>query len=278
MPLSWNLKNCCSLEIIPACRRSSRTLWEVRSTNENFPTSQLSFVCLHWKTNKQIPLYTEWETCSHDLIPTNGGAGRSKWAKNHFCSALHSQAGSVIRVKWCWSLSGPGTIFLKHVHLSRFRHYKVEDKANVETAMDWEQTLTAGQQGQSQWGLGKVAKKQEHKVSYRCSLPSPLQKRSKDSKELHCRFASFELLSFLWLWKEVSQKAEKLLAKVKEKGNSEARVVEPTFFAWFEPKHLQNLNASLCNSWISSVMAVAMSIYRTLCVLVLYLKIACFIA
>ena len=42
----------------------------------------------------------------------------------------------------------------------------------------------------------------------------------------------------------------KLLAKVKE--NSEA----------------QNFNAILCNLWISSPMAMAMSIYRTLCVLV----------
>ena len=42
----------------------------------------------------------------------------------------------------------------------------------------------------------------------------------------------------------------KLLAKVKE--NSEA----------------QNFNAILCNPWISSAMAIAMSIYRTLCVLV----------
>ena len=42
----------------------------------------------------------------------------------------------------------------------------------------------------------------------------------------------------------------KLLAKVKE--NSEA----------------QNFNAILCNPWISSAMAMAMSIYRTLCVLV----------
>ena len=30
-----------------------------------------------------------------------------------------------------------------------------------------------------------VRQKQEHKVSYRCSLPSPLQKRSKDYKGLH---------------------------------------------------------------------------------------------
>ena len=112
----------------------------------------------------------------------------------------------------------------------------------------------------------EILRKQEHKVSYRCSLPSPLQKRSKDSKELHCRFASFELLSFLWLWKEVSQKAEKLLAKVKE--NSEARVGESTFFAWFEPKHKQNLNAIFRYPWISSAMTMAMSIYRTLCVLV----------
>ena len=42
----------------------------------------------------------------------------------------------------------------------------------------------------------------------------------------------------------------KILAKVKE--NSEA----------------QNFNAILCNPWISSAMAMAMSIYRTLCVLV----------
>ena len=46
--------------------------------------------------------------------------------------------------------------------------------------------------------------KQEHKVSYRCSLPSPLQKRSKDYKGLHRSSASFELLSFLWLWQEES--------------------------------------------------------------------------
>ena len=74
---------------------------------------------------------------------------------------------------------------------------------------------------------------------------------------LHKSSASFELLSFLWLWQEVFQKAEKLLAKVKE--NS-------------EPQILKNLPI-LCNPWISSVMAMAMSIYRTLCVLV-FLKIS----
>ena len=31
----------------------------------------------------------------------------------------------------------------------------------------------------------EIFRKQEHKVSYRCSLPSPLQKRSKDYKGLH---------------------------------------------------------------------------------------------
>ena len=62
-------------------------------------------------------------------------------------------------------------------------------------------------------------KKQEHKVSYRCPLPSPLQKRSKDYKGFGGS-ASFELLSFLRLYQEVSQLSEKLLAKVNE--NSEA--------------------------------------------------------
>ena len=33
--------------------------------------------------------------------------------------------------------------------------------------------------------IREASKKQEHKVSYRCSLPSPLQKRSKDYKGLH---------------------------------------------------------------------------------------------
>ena len=89
-------------------------------------------------------------------------------------------------------------------------------------------------------------------MSCRCSLPSPLQKRSKDNKGLHRSSASF-----LWLWQEVSQKAEKLLAKVQE--NSEAQ-------------NLQNLPI-LCNPWISSAIGMAMSIYMTLCVLV-FLKIS----
>ena len=41
-------------------------------------------------------------------------------------------------------------------------------------------------------------------MSYRCSLPSPLQKRSKDYKGLHRSSARFELLSFLWLWQDES--------------------------------------------------------------------------
>ena len=57
--------------------------------------------------------------------------------------------------------------------------------------------------------------------------------------------ASFELLSFPGLWQEVSQLSEKLLAKVEE--------------------NLQNIYAILCNPWISSAMAMAMSIYRTVC-------------
>ena len=47
-------------------------------------------------------------------------------------------------------------------------------------------------------------------------MPSPLQKRSKEYKGLGGS-ASFEF----WVWQEVSQKAKKLLAKVKE--NSEAQ-------------------------------------------------------
>ena len=40
-----------------------------------------------------------------------------------------------------------------------------------------------------------------------------------------------------------------------------------------EAQNLQNFYAILCNPWISSAMAMAMSIYRTLCVLV-FLKIS----
>ena len=90
----------------------------------------------------------------------------------------------------------------------------------------------------------EILRKQEHKVSYRCSLPSPLQKRSKDWEDL-------KVLSF-WIFldwsQEVSQISEKLLSKVKE--------------------NLQNFHAIFCNPWISSAMAMAMSINRTLCVLV----------
>ena len=54
------------------------------------------------------------------------------------------------------------------------------------------------------------------------------------------------------LWREFSQLSEKFCAKVEE--NPEAQ-------------NLQNFYAILCNSWISSAMAMAMSIQRTLCVL-----------
>ena len=57
-----------------------------------------------------------------------------------------------------------------------------------------------------------IVLKQEHKVSYRCSLP--LQKRSKDQKGMHKSSASFQLLSFLH-YGEVFQTAEKLL-KIEE--------------------------------------------------------------
>ena len=77
-------------------------------------------------------------------------------------------------------------------------------------------------------------------MSYRCSLPPPpLHKRSKDWEVL-----KIDLLNFLGL-----KISEKLLAKVEE--------------------NLQNIYAILHNPWISSATAMAMSIYRTLCVLVL---------
>ena len=60
---------------------------------------------------------------------------------------------------------------------------------------------------------------------------------------------SFEFLNFLGLWKEVSQKYEKLLAFSPRKFRS-SKLSEPP------------------NPWISSAMAMAMSIYRTLFVLV----------
>ena len=61
----------------------------------------------------------------------------------------------------------------------------------------------------------KKLPKQEHKVSYRCSLPSPLHKRSKDCKGLGGS-ASFELLSFPQLWQEVSKLSENFLPKPKK--------------------------------------------------------------
>ena len=81
---------------------------------------------------------------------------------------------------------------------------------------------------------------QEHKVSYWCSLPSPLQKRSKDFGLGGS--ASFELLSFPRLWQNFCQNQRKL---------------------W-----RSKLFAILYNPWISSAMTMAMSINRTLCVLV----------
>ena len=41
-----------------------------------------------------------------------------------------------------------------------------------------------------------------------------------------------------------------------------------------EAQKFQNFNATFCNPWIFSAMAMAMSIYRTLCVLVFFLKIS----
>ena len=45
--------------------------------------------------------------------------------------------------------------------------------------------LVRGQSGVMGEILRRKKKKQEHKVSYRCSLPSPLQKRSEGYQGLH---------------------------------------------------------------------------------------------
>ena len=66
------------------------------------------------------------------------------------------------------------------------------------------------------------------------------------------------LVFFNFVWQKVSQKAEKLLANVKE-----------DFSFSEEAQNLQNLPI-LWNPWISSAMTMAMSIYRTLCVLVFF--------
>ena len=88
---------------------------------------------------------------------------------------------------------------------------------------------------------------------YHYQWPNNRNSTSTRTKQgLYRSSTSFLLLSCLRLWHKISQKAGKLLAKVRE--NSEAQ-------------NLQNLPI-LCNPWISSAMAMAMSIYRTLCVLV----------
>ena len=98
--------------------------------------------------------------------------------------------------------------------------------------------------------------KQEHKVSYRCSLPSLLQKRSKDYKGLHRSPANFELLSFLRLWE-----AKKILAKVQE--NSEAQNLQNSFKNLYRGQLfnfcLRRFFSSKIRSWRCSLL-LAMSI------------------
>ena len=100
--------------------------------------------------------------------------------------------------------------------------------------------------------LCQILNKQEHKVSYRCSLPSPLQKRSKDQKGLH------------WC----QNPAEDLLASTLKITRSSKTMDTCGALNSRSPLLGSGTNAILFDPWIFSAMAMAMSIYRTLCVLV----------
>ena len=89
-------------------------------------------------------------------------------------------------------------------------------------------------------------------MSYRCSLPSPLQKRSKDQKGLH------------WC----QNPAEDLLASTLKITRSSKTMDTCGALNSRSPLLGSGTNAILFDPWIFSAMAMAMSIYRTLCVLV----------
>ena len=98
----------------------------------------------------------------------------------------------------------------------------------------------------------EIFRKQEHKVSYKCSLPSLLQKRSKDQKGLH------------WC----QNPAEDLLASTLKITRSSKTMDTCGALNSRSPLLGSGTNAILFDPWIFSAMAMAMSIYRTLCVLV----------
>ena len=135
--------------------------------------------------------------------------------------------------------------------------------------------------------ISRVFKKQEHKVSYRCSLPSPLQKRSKDYKELHwCQNPAEDLLGFSAPHVPIFEDLFRLLPSLLvfslrfeillfwvggpegAWGHLQRIWVLVGHLAQWGPLLGSGTNEILCNPWISSAMAMAMSIYRTLCVLV----------
>ena len=119
-------------------------------------------------------------------------------------------------------------------------------------------------------------------VSYRCSLPWPLQKRSKDYKglywcqnpvkDLHVLSVPHEPIFFedllrllpsllvFWLKFEILLFWARSSKNMDSCGELSPRMSSAGF--WHDS------NALLCNPWISSAMAMAMSIFRTLCVLV----------
>ena len=135
-----------------------------------------------------------------------------------------------------------------------------------------------------------VAEKQEHKVSYRCSLPSPLQKRSKDFKGLQrldrCQNPAGQQRTFLGL----GAPHEPIFFGDWRASCSSLRSNYFSFWPWSpggslrSSKFMRHTKPKEVLCWvlapmqsfdprISSAMAMAMSIYRTLCVLV-FLKIS----
>ena len=97
-------------------------------------------------------------------------------------------------------------------------------------------------------------------MSYRCSLPSTLQERSKEYKFLSVISEIVGDVHTEWRWARRSGRSLRKSSKNMGLCGAQGR-----------PPLGSGTNAILFNPWISSAMAMAMSIYRTLCVLVPYL-------
>ena len=129
----------------------------------------------------------------------------------------------------------------------------------------------------------EILRKQEHKVSYRCSLPSPFQKRSKDFKGLQgldrCQNPAGQQRTFLRLvphmnpWDLLRLPPGLLVLRfdIKLFWSPDGSLRSSKFMCDTKAKEVLCWVLAPMQSidpWISSAMAMAMSIYRTLCVLV----------